>query len=540
MPDNSARRPKPSGYATATNPLLQKTQFLYSYSNGKAKWKSDPNSSLTNNLFDGIGRIKEIDVSSTSSPTTYATTTVYTYTDTTATPSSIKRTDWLFPSNTVDSYQYFDGFNRLIQGRTQSTSTNSFYVSDRAYNTAGLLASSSLPYATTSTAFTTPTTTQALYTTYTYDEQQRPLKITNAVGSTTTSYNKWTTTVTDALGNVKDYWSDAFGNLVNVVEHGPTIATTTYEYDTLNDLATTTDASGNVRHFTYDGLARRLTAQDLHSAATTTFGTWSYTYDDQGNITSQTDPKSQVVNRTYDALNRMITEDYTGTAGTEVTLGYDSCANGIGYLCSASSTSATSTNAYDILGRLISATTTILGSKYNMQYSYDRQGNVTSWAYPDGAQVTVSYNIAGLPSKIQRKPSGGSFSDVVTSFDYSPSGQITTTVFGSGASTTRTYDAKALYRLSQLQTSGKNGSKIQNFAYTYDAVGNITQIANAATTLSAATTTFSYDNLNRLLIASTTAASSTPYMQTFAYDVLGSILPMSRRMLKKAERRCSP
>jgi YD repeat-containing protein len=62
--------------ATTTNPLLQKTQFLYNYANGKPRWKSDPNSSLTKNVFDGLGRLKEIDVSATSSPTTYATTTV--------------------------------------------------------------------------------------------------------------------------------------------------------------------------------------------------------------------------------------------------------------------------------------------------------------------------------------------------------------------------------------------------------------------------------------------------------------------------------
>ena len=142
----------------------------------------------------------------------------------------------------------------------------------------------------------------------------------------------------------------------------PIIATTTYAYDALNNLASTTDSMGNVRHFSYDGLGRRTSAEDFHEVGDGTFGTWSFTYDDQGNVTSQTDPKGQVVNRTYDALNRMLTEDYTGEAGTEVTNTYDSCTNGIGRLCSASSTSAISTSAYDILGRQISATTTVLGT----------------------------------------------------------------------------------------------------------------------------------------------------------------------------------
>ena len=513
--------------ATTTNALLQRTNFYYNYSNGKVKQSSDPNSSLTKNVFDGLGRITEIDVSSTTTPTTYATTTTFVYVDSTSTSSYIKRSDWLSVASTTDTYQLFDGLNRIFQERKTSPTSGTFNVVDRIYNTAGLVASTSLPYSSAGASSTAVTTTSSLYTNYLYDALKRPLTISNAVGTTTNTYGKWITTTTDPNGNVKDYWSDAFGNLVNVVEHisASSIATTTYSYDALNNLATTTDSLGNVRRFTYDGLSRRLTAQDLHAPSDAAFGTCTYSYDDQGNVTSQTDPKSQVVNRTYDALNRMLTEDYTGQGGTEVTLTYDNCTNGIGYLCSASSTSATSTNAYDILGRITSATTTILGSKYNMQYTYDRQGNVTLLTYPNSSQVAVTYNLAGLPSRMQRKPSGGSFTDIVTSFTYAPTGQTITTVFGNGASTTRTYDAASLYRLTQLQTLA-NGSNVQNFTYTYDTVGNITQISNYASASSSAKTIFSYDALNRLLTASTTAASSTPYRQQYWYDLLGSILSL--------------
>jgi hypothetical protein len=41
--------------ATTTNPLLQKTQFLYNYANGQAKQNTDPNNSLTKNIFDASG-----------------------------------------------------------------------------------------------------------------------------------------------------------------------------------------------------------------------------------------------------------------------------------------------------------------------------------------------------------------------------------------------------------------------------------------------------------------------------------------------------
>ena len=231
-----------------------------------------------------------------------------------------------------------------------------------------------------------------------------------------------------------------------------------------------------------------------------------------------------MVNRTYDALNRMLTEDYTGQAGTEITNTYDSCTNGIGYLCTASSTSALASNAYDVLGRISAATTTVLSNAYGMQYSYDRQGNVTSWVYPTGSQVNVSYNLSGMPNCVQRKASGGSFSDIISNYDYSPHGRIQNALFGNNASTTYFYDANAMYRLSNLQTTQNGATSTQNFAYTYDAVGNITNICNTANTSAKAETDYTYDALNRLLIASASNATSSPYTQTYDYDLLGNLL----------------
>src|SRR5262249_55437671 len=159
--------------------------------------------------------------------------------------------DWLFPSNTVDTYQYFDGLNRLIQERKQSPTAGSYFVTDRAYNPAGLLASTTFPYLSSGSASTSPSTTNALFTGLAYDALQRVISENNAVGTKTNSYSKWTTTATDQNGHVKKYWKDAFENLANVVEYvsDTSIGTTTYAYDSQNNLATTTDALGNIRRF---------------------------------------------------------------------------------------------------------------------------------------------------------------------------------------------------------------------------------------------------------------------------------------------------
>ena len=91
-------------------------------------------------------------------------------------------------------------------------------AADRVYNAAVLLASASLPYFSSGTAFTNPTAISALYTNYFYDPLQRVTKISDAVGDTTNAYYQWKTTTTDQDSNVKEYGYDAFGNFSSVVE----------------------------------------------------------------------------------------------------------------------------------------------------------------------------------------------------------------------------------------------------------------------------------------------------------------------------------
>jgi RHS repeat-associated protein len=372
------------------------------------------------------------------------------------------------------------------------------------------------------------TTTASLFSKYTYDPLGRVSTVVNAVGTTTNAYAGWTTTVTDPNGNIKDYIVDAYKNLVQVVEHGATSnATTIYTYDAANNLTNITDALGNARNFTYDGLGDRLTAEDLHAVGDSTFGFWSYSYDAAGNLISQTDPKSQVVTHTYDALNRPLTEAWTGQ-GTQVTNKYDSCTNGIGQLCSASSTAALDTYAYDVLGHTVGATTTISGTNYGLAYGYDRQGNTTSVTNnSDNSQVNYTYNAAGLVSGVNRKI-GGVNSLIASMFSFSPTNQMGQVVFGSNASTTYSYNAAALYRLMRIYTLGATvgttTQALQDLNYTYDADGNILTRTDNSNAGGGQQVTYTYDNLNRLLSASTTVSNTNSYDQTFTYDALGNIL----------------
>jgi RHS repeat-associated protein len=70
-----------------------------------------------------------------------------------------------------------------------------------------------------------------------------------------------------------------------------------------------------------------------------------------------------------------------------------------------------------------------------------------------------------------------------------------------------------------------SATTIQCVSYQYDNDGNITQITDQSAASSSITVSYTYDNLNRLLVASSSnAASGGNYRHVFTYDALGNIL----------------
>ncbi|KYK43917.1 hypothetical protein A1D31_37445 [Bradyrhizobium liaoningense] len=441
--------------ATTTNALSQATGYTYDYSSGKVKNTFDPNNRLYVNAYDGFDRLLSV---AAPDPATgsLATTTDYVYTDS-GMPgaTSVQKISRLNAATTTSTYTYLDGLGRQLQERTTAEDENSVSVKDWTYNGLGLVSSESLPYFNTGSPRTSATTNTALYSNYTYDPLLRVSKISNAVGSTTSAYDNWSVKVTDPNGKTKDFWNDAYGNLVNVVERvGANTSTTTYAWDLNRKLTNITDGLGNARMFTYDGMGRRLTAQDLHASGDASYGTWSYTYDDAGNIISITDPKPRTISATYDALNRKTAEDDTAIAGAEITYTYDSCVDGKMRLCSAVFRgSATTTYAYNPAGLKAAEAKTIDNIIATTSYSYDRVGNVTDIAYPDASSVRNTYNSGGLLESVSYKPNGGNYADVVKDFDYGPTGRVTYKRYQNNAQSFLTYDAAKLYRLANIRTT---------------------------------------------------------------------------------------
>lgn len=440
--------------ATTTNPLSQVTARTYDYSSGKVNRLTDANGRIFQTLFDSFDRPIEDKQPDLSTPSSLVTRATYSYTDT-GMPRRVVKTEYLGSATSTVAYTYFNALGKTVEERVEAEGSNTYTVRDFTYDPRRLLATESLPFFASSTAYTATSSPVAsnLLTEYEYDPLNRVTSITTVLGGTTNAYDQWNTRTTDALSNYKDYEKDAYGNLIKVVERNDASSyTTAYEYNGNDKLTKITDAQDNIRNFTYDGIGRRLTAQDLHDSSDGTYGTWTYDYDATGNLTSQVDPKSQTVNFTYDDLNRVLTENYTGTGGTEVTYAYDSCTEGIERLCMATSTDAVTTYAYNALGSIASETKTINATNYTTSYSYDRKGNVTGITYPDNSQVSYAYNHAGYLESLAQKEGASQFSNIVSDFDYAPTGKVSYKAFANGVSSIYTYDPTKLYRLTHILT----------------------------------------------------------------------------------------
>ncbi len=515
---------------TITNALSQQKLVSYDYSSGKAATTTDENNQTVVAVFDNLDRPILEKIPDFSTPSTLVTKSTYAYTDSTTTVSSVFKSDSVSSATSTDGYVYTDGFGRTIQAKSEAETANGWTTKDALYNSIGAIASDSLPYFAASSAWAAPTATAALYSNFYYDPIGRTTTVTDAIGTSKSAYSDWKTTVTDPLNNKKDYIKDAYGNLAQTIEYtSPSVsATSTYTWNRLGKLTKLTDAAANIRNFSYDILGRLTKSEDLHTSGDTTFGSSTYAYDVANNLTTLVTPNNQTINYAYDALNRVTSEDYTGAAGTEMTYTYDTATNGVGRLAqSAFQNNATTTYSYNPLGLLTTEAKRIgsgAGTWGTTTTSYLRNGAANIIIYPDASQVGYVYDDAGLLESVLAKEPSIATTSVITSLTYSPTGQTAIIKYANGVTATSTFDQAQKYRLTNR--SSKGSALLQNIGYTYDSVGNITQISDVASSSARKSVNYGYDSLYRLLTASTTAVATgtSAYSQAFTYDILGNML----------------
>lgn len=508
--------------ATVTDALSHATTYTYDYSSGQVKTTVDPNSKTSSTTYDAFDRPTVVAAPSGSSTITV---TEYAYTDSAAS-NSVHTTDWFDASTSRDTYTYFDGFGRQVQNRVEAEGTDTYNVTDTVYDSLGRVSSASLPYSQSGSSRTPATTTSALLTTTSYDALDRPTSIVDAAGTTTKSYSGRVETDVDAKGSTTTQTLDAFDRVSSIGEKvGTTTYSTTYTYDAANRLTQRLEPGSYYRTLTYDHRGARLTAKDLRTSTDTEYGTWTSTYNNTGTLATNVSPDGVTTTYTYDSLNRETSEDASSTTGTDLAYTYDSCTNGVGRICTATVLNgATTSYTYDDRGRVASQIRTIGSASYTTSYTYDRQGNVATVTYPDSSTATNALDTDGsLNSVVFVDGHGSASTTVVSAIAYGTHGKPTSVTFGNGVVTTYTYDASKLYRLTILNTV-LGATTLENFVYTYDAIGNITNLADTSGLYTNMSTAYTYDARSMLTAATATSTNTTlAYAKTWTYNTNGTL-----------------
>lgn len=118
---------------------------------------------------------------------------------------------------------------------------------------------------------------------------------------------------------------------------------------------------------------------------------------------------------------------------------------------------------------------------YETQYEYDTLGRVTSRTDPDGSVYEPAYHVSGLLDRVQVSAPGSAQPDVyVQSIDYNAKGQRLRVEYGNGVGTAYSYEPTTNRLTELLTTRAGDSRKLQELAYTYDPVGNVTREADAS------------------------------------------------------------
>jgi YD repeat-containing protein len=129
------------------------------------------------------------------------------------------------------------------------------------------------------------------------------------------------------------------------------------------------------------------------------------------------------------------------------------------------------------------ATASLESEVFTTTTAYDALNRVTSLRTPDTSEYLPTYNEASLLEKVDVKIRGAATATAtpfVADIDYNAKGQRTSIAYAASAFTTTYVYNDNTFRLKSQATIRGVSTNLQNFALTYDAVGNIVQLKDSA------------------------------------------------------------
>ncbi len=346
-------------------------------------------------------------------------------------------------------------------------------------------------------------------TEFCYDENNNLTKTWDANHPRAThplGYSRYAYDARDRLTRVTQPWGPTAAACDPENGADPDCATTLYQYDAQDHLASVTDAESNVT--TYVTGDRDLMTRETSPVFSGATNFRAMVYNEHGQLKAETDPRGVTIARTLDALDRVTLIDhadstldtaftYDGSAalfqkGRLVTINRGVGASVISY-------------AYDRFGRM-----TQDGS---LGYAYDKNGNRAEILYPDGTRACYGYQtFADRQSSLSRAEPAATCASgataVVSAASYYPSGPLESLTLGNGIAETRLFDKR--YFPVSIAASGGAGL---TWTYMTDSVGNPTQIADGVLNRS-----YGYQDFQYFL----TTGNGPWGNQSWTYDKIGN------------------
>ena len=417
------------------------------------------------------------------------------------------------PGNKTYSYTYND--QTLLTGTTSATGIQTTHTYDSYGNN-------------TQTAITYSGADRVIQSDQTYTSDGNFMATVTGGDRNTITYNYNTqkstlTSVTDPLGNTTTNTYDILRRLQSVTS-GDATASYTYNKDRLSTIYHSGGTNGTTYSFAYTtaGLTDTVSvgSYELVDNAYNP-GTWT--------LASQTYGNGDAWHYVYNDFDDLVSAYTTGgTSGTEIRYFYNSegaLARVEQYDTTLSGTSITSRTLvsteryyYDTTDRMVRITRTDGNGTYEATWVYDHNDNVTQLVETvNGTATTTSYTY-DADNRVASTTSSG----MTTTYNYDGYGRIASkgTDITEAVSATSTYtyrDPGEGLTSTQVQTLAVNlGNYTDNYAYTYDANGNITSIV-----CDGKTTSYVYDALNQLTRENNESAGKT---WVWTYDNGGNIL----------------
>ena len=390
-----------------------------------------------------------------------------------------------------------------------------------------------------------------------YDELDRPLRV-HLPDDTYTTYaysldgNALKTTVTDAEGNSSATVVNGSGKTVASIQYkgpaGSAALTTSFVYDGVGRLIRVTDPEGNVTESTYDYGDRR--TKVVHPAS----GETSYTYDRLGNVltvqTANLKESGASISHLYE-LGRLIGVHYPEHPENDVSYRYgdeNDDHHAKGRVVFRLDGTGGLEYSYDNMGNVSRILRTIVVPNeesavgtFETEFTYDSYGKLLDMTYPDGEKVCYWYDSSGQLTEVYIKKKDGVH--YVEEIGYDKFGDRTYIRYGDKSETRYSY-LPTTRRLSSTQISRPQVGSAPGYTlsrnYTYDDVGNITELSCSSTgggtglLQPPVTHQYAYDALYRLTGASGTTSSSTSpsaqYSLEMEYDDLYRIVSKSQTL----------